>query len=449
MSLAQRLLKTLTTLPQAKCCYLAFSGGLDSCVLLHLLAELRPKLAYPLQAIHVHHGLQSGANSWQSHCEALCSAYDIPLQSLSLNLSPKSGQSLEALAREARYESISQCMAAGDLLLTAQHQDDQAETLLLQLMRGSGPAGLAAMPLLARFEPGWLARPLLQESRQTLEEYARQQGLNWQEDPSNRDQRFDRNFIRHQVMPLLRSRWPSASVTLSRAARFSGELLALANEELEEDLLQVRCDNSEALSISALRTFHSVRLRHLLRHWLAQCGASMPSSKKLARIERELVFGRIDASPLVVWGGWEMRRYRDQLFLAPSKPPEQPLETIIWRDKQTLELPRGLGRLIAIPEEVGLKATRWREAEVEIRFRHGGERCQPQGRDYHRPLKKLLQEWGIPPWERDQLPLIYLDGELAAIPGRLICQPFVAAEGEAAIQIHWQFCLPIQLVVGS
>ncbi|MCU7883559.1 MAG: tRNA lysidine(34) synthetase TilS, partial [Candidatus Thiodiazotropha sp. (ex Lucinoma annulata)] len=275
---ATRLLESLKQLPQASCCHLAFSGGLDSCVLLHLLAELRLQLPYELRAIHVHHGLQAEAGEWQRHCENICESHDIPLDNVQLTLTPIAGESIEAVAREARYQAFAECMGEGDLLLTAQHQDDQAETLLLQLLRGSGPAGLAAMPLLARFEPGWLARPLLQVSRLTLEAYAQQHALTWHDDPSNQNLRFDRNFIRHQVMPLLRSRWPAASMTLSRAARFSGELLTLVKEEAEEDLVKARYGDSDTLSITALKQLHSVRLRNLLRHWIAASGATMPNS---------------------------------------------------------------------------------------------------------------------------------------------------------------------------
>ncbi|MEL0583945.1 MAG: tRNA lysidine(34) synthetase TilS [Candidatus Thiodiazotropha sp. (ex. Lucinoma kazani)] len=435
---ATRLLESLKQLPQASCCHLAFSGGLDSCVLLHLLAELRLQLPYELRAIHVHHGLQAEAGEWQRHCENICESYGIPLDNVQLTLTPIAGESIEAVAREARYQAFAKCMGEGDLLLTAQHQDDQAETLLLQLLRGSGPAGLAAMPLLARFEPGWLARPLLQVSRLTLEAYAQQYALTWHDDPSNQNLRFDRNFIRHQVMPLLRSRWPAASMTLSRAARFSGELLTLVKEEAEEDLVKARYGDSDTLSITALKKLHSVRLRNLLRHWIAASGATMPNSKKLARIELESVHGRIDTVPLVTWGGWEVRRYRDQLFLDRARPATNPIGVIPWSDKQLLELPHGLGRLVVESSAVGIDAARWRQGEVEVRFRHGGERCQPAGQAHHRPLKKLLQEWCVPPWERERLPLIYLDGVLAAIPGRINCQSCMAHPGEEAIQVRWE-----------
>ncbi|MCU7892212.1 MAG: tRNA lysidine(34) synthetase TilS [Candidatus Thiodiazotropha sp. (ex Ustalcina ferruginea)] len=435
---ATRLLESLKQLPQASCCHLAFSGGLDSCVLLHLLAELRPQLPYRLRAIHVHHGLQHEADSWQAHCEQLCRQYAIPLVNMPLTLKVNSGDSLEAVAREARYQALAKCMSEGDLLVTAQHQDDQAETLLLQLMRGSGPAGLASMPPLARFGPGWLARPLLPFSRQSLEQYAKQHGLTWQEDPTNKDQRFDRNFIRHQVMPLLRSRWPAASTTLSRAARFSGELLMLVKEESEEDLAKARYGESDTLSVSALKQFHSVRLRNLLRHWISAAGATLPSSKKLARIEHEAVHGRIDAAPLIRWNGWEVRRYRDQLFLNRTFIIDIPMQPIPWPDKQRLTLSEDLGRLIVHPAQDGVSATHWQQAKVDVRFRRGGERCQLPGQTHHRPLKKLFQEWGVPPWERERTPLIYLDGELALIPGRCVCRPFQAQPGEDAVVVEWE-----------
>lgn len=437
MSLSPDQLKqTLDSLPQAGCCYLAFSGGLDSCVLLHLLHELGPQLPYPLQAIHVHHGLQAAADAWQQHCEEVCAGYRIPLISLELDLVPHKGDSLEAVAREARYKAMAQQLSPGDLLLTAQHQDDQAETLLLQLLRGSGPAGLAAMPLLSEFSPGWLARPLLQESRQSIEAYAEEKGLVWQEDPSNQDQRFDRNFIRHRVMPLLQSRWPSASQTLARSARFSGEMLTLAREEMAVELERVQSSLSGSLSVALLREMSSVRIRHLLRYWIDLNGAPMPNSKKLMRIEEESIHGREDAMPLVAWGSWEIRRYRDDLILRQSRPAEPLPERIVWQNKQKLELPAGLGTLVATNGSSGLNRERWQQGEVEVRFRQGGERCVPAGRSHHKSLKKLFQESGLPPWERDRTPLIYIDGELAAIPGMLICEGFSLADGDQGILLQ-------------
>ncbi|MCU7943358.1 MAG: tRNA lysidine(34) synthetase TilS [Candidatus Thiodiazotropha sp. (ex Cardiolucina cf. quadrata)] len=430
------MFETLRQLPGASCCHIALSGGLDSCVLLHLLAQLRPQLPYDLHAIHVHHGLQYQADSWQTHCERVCQGYDIPLDTVRLTLNVNSGESLEAVAREARYRAMAEQMGEGDLLLTAQHQDDQAETLLLQLMRGSGPAGLASMPPLTHFGPGWLARPLLTFSRESLEAYAGHHNLSWQEDPSNRDQRFDRNFIRHQVMPLLRSRWPAAATTLSRAARLSGELLMLVREEAEEDLAKARTKDGDTLSITALKQLNSIRLRNLLRHWISATDAPLPSSKKLARIEREAVHGRIDAVPLITWEDWEVRRYRDRLYLSRARVIDLPNQPLIWSAGDEMVLPEGLGRLIARPGEDGISATHWQNAKVEVRFRHGGERCRLFRQSHHRPLKKLFQEWGVPPWQRSRIPLIFLDGELTAVVGHCVCGPLLARSGEEAIVVE-------------
>jgi tRNA(Ile)-lysidine synthase len=435
---ANGLLQRLRQLPETSRYHLALSGGLDSSVLLHLLAELRPRLPCELNAIHVHHGLQPQADSWQLYCEQLCGKYDIPLQSVQLSLNVNSGESVEAVAREARYKALAACMGEGELLLTAQHQDDQAETLLLQLLRGSGPAGLAAMPPLARFGLGWLVRPLLDYSRHSLEIYAREHELTWQEDPSNQDQRFDRNFIRHQVMPLLRSRWPAAPSTLSRAARFSGELLMLVREEAEADLAKARIAEEGLLSIPALKGLNSIRCRNLLRHWISTTGAPLPSAKKLSHIEREGVHGRNDATPLINWQGWEVRRYRDRLFLMRAQAMTPPAQPLIWSHGDELLLPQGLGRLVVRHTEAGISAARWRWGEVTVRFRRGGERCQPAGQAHHRMLKKLFQEWGVPPWERERIPLIYIDRELVAIPGYCVCSPVQADPGEQAIIIEWQ-----------
>jgi tRNA(Ile)-lysidine synthase len=431
------LLDRLKALPAADRVHVALSGGLDSCVLLHLLVSLRQHLPWSLNAIHINHGLQEQAASWQEHCELLCARYQVPLETVHLNLSPGPGESLEAVAREARYRAIAGLMGEGDLVLTAQHLDDQAETLLLQLLRGSGPAGLAAMPMVSQLGSGWMARPLLEISRESLEAYAREHQLEWLDDPSNQELRFDRNFLRHEVMPLLRSRWPAASQTFARAARLSGELLSLAEEEASSDLATVLLSESDDLSIQALKGLSSVRQRNLLRHWIAQQGASTPHSRKLERIESEVVSGRPDSNPQVVWDGWQVRRYRDRLMLSKLAELVTPPSALPWKDKRQLLLPDGLGRLYVEPDRQGISARQWQEADVEVRFRVGGERCLPVGQAHHRSLKKLFQEWGVPPWERSTQPLIYLDGELAAVPERLICQPFAAKSGEEAVSIRW------------
>jgi tRNA(Ile)-lysidine synthase len=436
LPILERLRDTWLGLPHAKLYYLAFSGGLDSTVLLHLLSQLPDLVLGRLQAVHVHHGLHAAADAWSAHCARVCADLGIPLRQLELQLKPQPGESVEAVARARRYGALVSLMGEGDVLLTAQHQDDQAETLMLQLLRGSGPAGLAAMPRLYPFGPGWLARPLLDVSRNELAEYAGLNHLSWVEDPSNRDLRFDRNFLRYRVMPLLRQRWPSAAVTIARSARLSAELQDLADELAVEDLQQAQGRWPGTLSIPALGLLSSARRRSLLRHWVRRQGGVMPGSRHLQRIERECLESRSDAQPLVQWSDLEVRRFRDGLFLLKPQPHD-PTRIIPWLDNRPLQLPDGMGKLLLEPAEQGISAAEWQTAGVEIRFRQGGERCVPAGQVHHRVLKKLYQEWSIPPWLRDRIPLVYLDGQLAAVPGHLLCEPFKAAPDEPALNIHW------------
>lgn len=436
--LLERLSHTLAVLPRADHYHLAFSGGLDSSVLLYLLVQLGERLGGTLQAVHVHHGLQQGADNWADHCARVCAELGVPLRQVRLNLQPRAGESLEALARESRYQALSRVMGSGDVLLTAQHRDDQAETLLLQLLRGSGPAGLAAMPAQGRFGPGWLVRPLLELTRNELQAYAKRWGLDWVEDPSNLDLRFDRNFLRHSIMPLLERRWPAAVTTLARSARLSAELQELADEFAAEDLRRARGTWPGTLSIKVLREFTSPRRRSLLRHWVRSQGGKMPGSRHLQRIERECLYGRPDSQPLVHWYDLQVRRYRDALFLLKSRSALDGSAVLSWSDHCPLQLPAGRGVLKLTDAEQGISAAIWNNARVEVRFRRGGERCIPAGRQHHRSLKKLFQEWLVPPWLREEIPLVYLDGQLAAVPGYLWCEPFTAGPGEPALQVLWE-----------
>ncbi len=440
---ASLLLQLLEGYPPATTIYLAFSGGLDSAVLLHLLAVNRNRLNAQLQAIHVDHGLQAQADAWARHCESFCHRLNVPLKQVDLALAAKAGESLEALAREARYQALACAMGQGDLLLTAQHQDDQAETLLLQLLRGSGPAGLASMPRRTRLGPGWLVRPLLDISRAELQAYAYTHQLDWVEDPSNQDQRFDRNFIRHQLMPLLLERWPAASVTIARSARLSSELQQLGDELAAQDMQACQGLWSGTLSVVALQLLSAPRLRSLLRHWVKRQGGAMPGSRHLQRIVDECLNCREDAQPMVHWADQEVRRFHGDLFLGKPLPPHDPRQVIPWVDEKPLLLPAGIGQLQVEPAAQGVSAEQWRSAGVEVRFRQGGERCLPAGSAHHRTLKNLLHDWLVPPWERDRLPLVYLDGRLAVIPGRLVCDAFLATDGEAAVMPRWLTDYPL------
>ncbi|WP_045224124.1 tRNA lysidine(34) synthetase TilS [Methyloterricola oryzae] len=400
--------------------WVAYSGGLDSHVLLHLCARLRADaLGFPpVHAVHVHHGLQRQADDWAVHCDRVCRELSIPLLILHVDARAAPGESPEEAARNARYQAIGQHMAAGDILLTAQHGDDQAETLLLQLLRGAGLAGLAGMPVRSPFPPGALLRPLLHHSRPELLDYARAQGLNWIEDPSNADLSFDRNFIRGQILPLLQKRWPGASRALARSAGHCAEALQQLNA-LSDDLFHATL-GSDGLSLKVpnLAVLTRADQRLVLRRWLRASGFRMPSAAVLERILEEVLPAGADKMPVVAWREGEVRRYRNHLHLLPPQGFFDSTAVLPWTAGDSLKLPGGAGELRITPARpgLGLDARRWALGPVEVRFRRGGERCRLSGRGTaSHALKKLFQETAVPPWLRDRAPLVYVAGELAAV----------------------------------
>ncbi len=432
----QNLLAILQVLPPARRYWVAYSGGLDSHVLLHSLAKVRDRLPVEeLHAVHVNHGLSSVADAWGSHCVVVCRGLDIPCHVIQVDARAGRGESPEAVARVARYEAICSILEQGDGLLTAHHQDDQAETVLLQLLRGGGPRGLAAMPRWDCFGAGWRGRPLLDFSRSELRSFAQAEQLHWVEDESNYDTGIERNFLRHEVIPLLRSHWPALGTTLSRVAGHSAEAAQLLDQLAARDLVT---GPQGELEISRLKTFDAGRQRNLLRYWIRQSGLPLPDSVHLQRIIDEILPAAADATPLIGWSGAEVRRYRGHLYVMAPLPPHDSGEIHEWDMAGTVGLRDG-SILRATPVTGrGIKQELCRRARVTVRFRQGGERCRPAGRAHTHKLKKLLQELAVAPWQRERIPLIYLDDELAAVAGLLVCGPFQARSGEPGLEIRWE-----------
>jgi tRNA(Ile)-lysidine synthase len=428
------ILDFLLRLPPARRYRVALSGGLDSSVLLHALAAERSILPGALTAVHVHHGLHPDADSWQAACENTCRELSVPLESWRVVVSPGKGESLEATAREQRYTAFRGLMQPGDALLLAHHADDQAETFLLQALRGAGVRGLAAMPERAEFEGGLLLRPLLVFTRADLERWARDRGLRWNEDPSNADREFDRNYLRHEVMPALQRRWPAAAHTLSRAARHSAEAEAVVQVLAAEDWQHYGA--GQTLPVRALAELSEPRARQLLRHWIHLRGLALPPSAKLGEILLQAQAAE-DRNPCVDWQGAEVRRYGDQLFALrplPAAPAEFQLRPGSFED-----LGQGLGALGLVPVAgEGIRAALCGPAGLRVAFRSGGESCRPAGRAHDRPLKKWLQEMHVFPWLRDRLPLVYSGEELLAVAGLFACEPYAARPGEAGLRIEWR-----------
>ncbi|RCU48883.1 tRNA lysidine(34) synthetase TilS [Corallincola holothuriorum] len=436
-SIFKQQVEALITQVEATSVWVSLSGGLDSVVLMHLLANWHADNAcsLPMSAIHVDHGLSKNAQAWAQFCEAQCQQLSLPVKICQVR--PKQGPrlSLEAEAREARYNAIQQQLPKRALLLTAHHLNDQSETFLQRLQRGSGPSGLSAMATVSELKPGLMVgRPLLSVSRDELAEYAEQQGLHWVEDESNQDLLFDRNFLRHQVLPLLRQRWPSIERTMARSARLCAEQELLLQEFVAADLAAaVSCEN--ALNITYLRELTPLRQAYLLRSWLKQQGAQMPSEAQLSNMLSSLLVERQDASPEVCWSGSCVRRYRHQLYLVEQQSARDLTSLILpWDCRSSLVLPYGLGTLEVTRQVQGtadMPVLKLPQNEcVSVRFRSGNPTCRPYGRKGSRPLKKLFHEYLVPPWQRESVPLIYYDDELVAAVGLWICEEFAQIEGE-------------------
>jgi tRNA(Ile)-lysidine synthase len=411
-------------------CVLAFSGGLDSTVLLHqLVCWQRQQPDLRVRALHVHHGLSPNADSWARHCQQICQQWHIPCEILHVQVDGRAS-GIEAAAREARYQALFQQLQPGEYLLTAQHLDDQCETLLLALKRGSGPAGLAAMPLQRTVGNHLHLRPLLDVSRQQLENYAAEHQLRWIEDESNADNRYDRNFLRQQVLPLLHARWPHFSAASARSAALCGEQEQLLDELLAEQLAQL-IDAQGALHFPPLLNLSEARRHALLRRWIAQQGGAMPSREALKRITDEVINSREDAKPCLRFGAFELRRYRQKLYwLMPQ--PSLSQHSLTWVDRaQPLYLPADLGALQANGEIAELRQPTVDEV-ITIRFQAQGY-YHLLGRTGGREMKKLWQELGVAPWQRERIPLVYYNQTLICAPGL-----FITREGAASNEQGWQ-----------
>jgi tRNA(Ile)-lysidine synthase len=414
----------------------ALSGGLDSTVLLHLAAGALPD---GLRAVHVDHGLHTDSGDWRDSAAAFCAALGVPFIGLAVKVDTMPGESPEAAARGARYGALAAALEPGEVLLTAHHADDQAETVLLQLLRGAGPAGLAAMPASATFADGRLCRPLLGFERAALENYARRHGLAWREDPSNADIRADRNFLRHRVLPRLRERWPSLTATIGRSARHSAAAADLVRRQATADLGD--CLHGETLALAPLRELSRVRARAVVRHWVLARGLPPPDSRHTERLLDELTPADGAGGGRVDWSGAGVRRFRDRLFLLDEEAGnwlDNSPAPLSWQRPGRLSLGPGLGELWADPAAgEGCVADLWRRGPVDVRWRCGGERISPGRGRPRRRLKSLLREAGVPPWLRDRLPLIYVGGELAAVGDLWLSGDWQARPDEPGYRLRW------------
>jgi tRNA(Ile)-lysidine synthase len=414
-------------------------------VLLHVLASHQHIFGdAKFHAVHINHALSPQADQWAEHCRFVCERLQIPFTDIDVDATPRPGESPEARAREVRYQAIERLIRTDDCLLTAHHQDDQVETLLLQLLRGSGPKGLAAMPQWTTFHTGHLARPLIQVRREDIHAYAVANQLKWITDESNLNLKFDRNFIRHEIVPRLTQRWPALAQTITRSARYCAEAVEILDHDAQQVLQTINPDASPYLSVEKLLQLSKAQQRNTLRYWIHQQGMNTPGSTHLEQVVEQLLRAAPDASPKVSWGSCEVRRYRDQLHIMPALPAIDADRTVVWNIADPLMID-DIGQLSArqvVGDGVGKKFVAGKQ--LSVRFRKGGESIQPVGRPQHHTLKKLFQERGIPPWIRDRIPLIYIDDQLAAVGNLFLSQQFSATTGEDGYIFQWESSIPAE-----
>lgn len=407
---------------------LAFSGGVDSRVMLELLAEYQRQYKVSCLAVHVHHGLSDNADNWAQQCKVWAEQLnvDFRLEKVSLELERRS---LEECAREARYQALSAHLQVDDLLLTGQHGDDQLETFLLALKRGSGPKGLSAMAEAKAFSSGTLVRPLLAIKRSEIEEYAQQRGLGWVEDESNQDTRFDRNFIRHQVSPVLVERWPHFSQAVQRSTQLCAEQEALLDELMSEKFKSL-CNGDGSLSIDGMIAVSALMRSRLIRMWLATHHARMPSREHVEKIWLEVAMARQDANPLLNLANGQIRRYEQKLYWLESSLDITEWQQAICVDGE-VNLPDSLGSLSLKSSSQGqLSLFALQTGQLRVIFNPEGLTAHPVERGHSRKLKKLFQEYKIPSWQRRRMPILMCGDQVVAIANLFIDHRFIGQDCE-------------------
>ncbi|MEY3289204.1 MAG: tRNA lysidine(34) synthetase TilS [Pseudomonadota bacterium] len=393
--------------------YIGYSGGVDSHALLHLCASITTIKAR-ITAVYVHHGLQVEAESWAEHCKKTAENLGVDFMVLRVNAVPSQGESPEEAARNARYTALKSLIGVNDVLMVAQHRDDQLETVLLQLFRGSGLRGLSAMPESMAFGRGLMLRPLLNVAKLAIDDYAQTRGLSWVNDLSNLSNDYDRNFLRNAVLPLLKQRWPACDKTVARSAKHCADAQAVVSEYAKALFYEVFNEADQTLCITQLKILKINQQALVIRQWFQILQLKMPSQGFIERLQSEVLSAREDSEPQLLGQGYGVRRYRDKLYCLKLVTLEIVCESI-WPVGQTSIKVSDKQTLSWVPSSIGICREHWQKATIIVKARSGGEKIRLPKRKGHHALKKLFQEAGIPPWKRDEIPLVYLDDKLAAV----------------------------------
>jgi tRNA(Ile)-lysidine synthase len=442
--LAERVAAQIAPLlPEHSSILIGLSGGVDSVVLLHLLHKLAARFSWQLSALHVHHGISQNADTWVEFCADLCARHHIPLHIEHVDIAPLRAHGIEAAARKLRHAAFARQPC--DFVALAHHADDQAETLLLQLLRGAGARGASAMPMLAgrAGSPNlprrgscalWVLRPLLHCSRQEILDYAAAHDLQWIEDESNADDNYPRNFLRHRVLPLLSEKFPAYRDTLARSAQHFAEASKLLDELAQQDAAQTI--EGKTLAVAALQALSPPRAKNLLRYFLHGLGAPMPQAAQLDDMLQQLCNAREDAAVCIAYGDWQVRRYQGKAYALRALGEFDRSLVLPWHGEVELDWPALHARLhFKHTKSSGISLAKLQRAPVTLRLRQGGETLRPQPNAATRTLKNLLQEHHVPPWQRDRLPLLYCGDELVCVPGVAIVAEYQAVADEAGISV--------------
>ena len=414
---------------------IALSGGIDSVVLLHLLHQLQKTQNFTLKASHVHHGLSKNADKWVKFCEKLCTKLSVPLDVHRIKLPQKKSLGIEGEARQLRYEKLLQSQT--DLVVLAHHEDDQAETFLLQLIRGAGVKGLSSMAHFDATRRLW--RPLLNTSRIDIERYAKKHKLKWIEDESNQNIDFDRNFIRSKVLPILKNRFNHIIKVIARSASHLAEaqhlLDDLAKIDLKSHLKSINCKHK--LNVKTLEKLSVSRAKNVLRYWREMNGQMMPSKDLLDELLRQALTAKKDATiKIELSKADEIRRYRDDIYIVPKNKNIQKKYEIIWSGESEIILPNGQKLTFKKVKGKGINFKFLDDKKLKIRNRHGGEFFKPNSKRPTKKIKQLLQESNFPPWEREFFPMIFVGVELAAVPNFGIDQKFQTGPQITGLEVN-------------
>ncbi len=416
--------------------WIACSGGMDSIVLLHLFYSNKSKITQAIEVLYVNHGLQKEADGWGTFCQEQSQKYGFSFTQLKITGSCPKGESIEGWAREERYALIEDVMNDNDVLFTAHHQDDQVETFFLQALRGAGPRGLASMPITKTLGNTFHYRPLLNYSREEINVYAKYNKLVWQEDKSNSDVQYDRNYFRHNVAPVIEKRWPAYRDTVSRLINNQKEYKALLDEVASTDFKLAQYKNEYSLNLDVVKKLSLARQKNLIFFWIKALNLKTPGFRNIEKIITDVFESNIEQSPCVNWENVEVRRYKNIVYLAQMKVDHNVYNEFSWNPESVLNLSNET--LIAESTRgKGISKLKMEGNDFIVRYRQGGEKIYPNDLSQSKTIKQLFQEKGVLPWLRDSIPLIYVDGELALIPGFCVDVRYLAEDDEASWDIHW------------